>query len=216
MPLLLLIPLLLAGVVVLWLVLLPFGLWARYRNGGARRRAVPWAIRLNVALLALSLPLFLLSAWITQHWIGDALRDAALGLLAGVLVGGLGLALTRFEPDAGGFHYTPSRVVVLALTVVVALRILAGMWLSARGMGDLAGVTHPAAPGAAIGVPATAMAWLRGGGWFGVGGLLLGYHAAYAWGLRARLPRRGAGAGASVIAPRRAGPAAPVRPRTRG
>ena len=193
MPLLLLIPLLLAGVVVLWLVLLPFGLWARYRNGGARRRAVGWAIRLNVALLALSLPLFLLSAWITQHWVGDALRDGALGLLAGVLAGGLGLALTRFEPDADGFHYTPSRVVVLALTVVIALRILGGLWLSARGMGDLAGVTHPdtVTGGAAAGVPATAIAWLRGGGWFGVGGLLLGYHAAYAWGLRARLPRRG-------------------------
>jgi hypothetical protein len=185
MPLLLLVPFLLAGVVLLWLVLLPLGLRARYRNGGARRRAVGWGVRLNAGLLAFSIPLFLLSAWIAQHWVGDALVDAAFGLLAGLLVGGVGLALTRFEPDATGFHYTPSRVVVLALTALVALRILVGLWLSASGMGDLVGGT-PA--GASTGMAATATAWLRGGGWFSVGGLLLGYNAGYCWGLRARLP----------------------------
>jgi hypothetical protein len=185
MPLLLLVPFLVAGVVLLWLVLLPLGLRARYRNGGARRRAVGWGVRLNAGLLAASIPLFLVSAWIAQHWVGNALVDAALGLLAGLLVGGLGLKLTHFEPDATGFHYTPSRVVVLALTVLVALRILGGMWLSARGVGEFAGATHA---DASTSMPSAAAAWLRGGGWFGVGGLLLGYNAAYTWGLRARLP----------------------------
>jgi hypothetical protein len=130
MPLLLLVPLLLVVVVALWLVLLPFGLWARYRNGGARRRAVGWGVRANAALLALSIPLLLLSGLAGEPLGGRRAARRCGRVLAGLLVGGLGLALTRFEHDASGFHYTPHRAIALLLTAVVALRILGGLWLS--------------------------------------------------------------------------------------
>jgi uncharacterized membrane protein len=41
----------------LWLLLLPVLLWARYRNGRARRRAHGWVIRVNAWLLAASVPM---------------------------------------------------------------------------------------------------------------------------------------------------------------
>ena len=66
--------------------------------------------------------------------------------------------------------------VVLALIVLVAARIAAGVWLTVAPM-----LGHPAPFDGG---------WLQGGGWLGIAGLLLGYHRAYAWGLRARLPAR--------------------------
>jgi hypothetical protein len=174
MPLLLL-PLLVLALVALWLVLLPFALWARYRAGRARRRAVGWIVRSNAWFLALSLPLFGLSAWWASHWVADALRDAGLGLLLGVLLGILALWLTRFDADARGLTYTPSRWPALLLTTLVALRIVAGLWVAWR---------HVVGGG-----PTAWSGWLETGGWLGVAGLFLGYGLAYAWGLRARLAR---------------------------
>jgi hypothetical protein len=175
MPLLLL-PLVVLGLVALWLVLLPVALWARYRAGRVRRRAPDWIVRLNAGLLAASLPLFLLVAWTTSHWVADALQDGAVGLLLGVLLGIIGLWLTRFEPDArGGLAYTPHRLPALLLTTLVALRILAGAWMTVR---RVAGHAQEAW-----------MTWLEAGAWMGVAGLFLGYALAYAWGLRARLMR---------------------------
>ena len=175
MPLLLL-PLLLIGVVALWLLLLPLLLWARYRAGHARRRSPAWVIRTNAWLLAVSLPPFLLSAWWATHWVPDALRDAWIGLLLGALLGFVGLWMTRFELAPRALVYTPSRWPALLLTTLVALRIAAGMWMAWR---RLAGAS-----------PATAWTgWLETGGWLGVAGVLFGYALAYAWGLRARVSR---------------------------
>lgn len=172
MPLLLLIPLIVLVVVALWALLLPFSLWARYRAGRARRRAQGWVIRANAWLLVASVAIYLLSAWIASHWVAPALRDAAIGALAGGAIGIVGLWLTRFERDDAGFFYTPNRWLVLGLTMLVAARIAFGMWLALR---DVAG---------------TPAAWLEAGSLFAVGGVLLGYYLAYTWGLRARLPRR--------------------------
>jgi hypothetical protein len=175
MPVLLLIPLLVLVVVALWALLLPVSLWARYRAGRARRRAQGWVIRANAWLLVVSCALYGLSAWIASNWVAHALRDAGLGGLAGIGIGVVGLWLTRFEHDASGFHFTPNRWLVLALTALVAARIAVGLWLAWRSAGSAAGPVE---------------AWLRAGSLFGVGGVLLGYYLAYTWGLRARLPRR--------------------------
>lgn len=173
MPVLLLIPLLVLVVVALWALLLPVSLWARYRAGRARRRAQGWVIRANAWLLAVSCGLYLLSAWIASNWLGDALRDAVSGALAGIGIGIVGLWLTCFEPDDSGFHFTPNRWLVLALTALIAARIAVGLWLAWHAAGDAADPVD---------------AWLRAGSLFGVGGVLLGYYLAYTWGLRARLP----------------------------
>lgn len=176
MPLLLLLPFLLLALVAAWLVLLPISLWMRYASGRARRRAQGWVVRGNAWLLALSLPLFLLSAWAATYWMQDALHDAGLGLLIGGAFGIVGVWLTRFERDDKGLIYTPNRWVVLALTTIVAVRVIAGLWMAWRHVsGDVSGaLAH----------------WLDAGAWTGVAGLFLGYAVAYTWGLRTRLSRR--------------------------
>lgn len=176
MPLLLLLPL---GVLVLlaaWLVLLPISLWARYASGRARRRPQRWVVHGNAwLLLLLVLPIFLLAAWAATSWMEHALRDAGVGLLLGIAFGIVGLWLTRFERDASGWSYTPNRWVVLALTTVVALRVLAGLWMAwGRVAGDDAGVLAE---------------WLDAGAWTGIAGVFLGHGLAYTWGLRARMPK---------------------------
>ena len=120
-------PLVVLVLVTLWLLLLPISLWARYASGRARRRAQHWVIRGNAWLLAFSVPVLLLSAWLASHWMHAALRDALLGLLLGVLVGIASLWLTRFERDDKGLVYTPNRWLVLGMTTLVALRIAGGL-----------------------------------------------------------------------------------------
>jgi hypothetical protein len=177
MPLILLLPLLAAGVFALWVLLLPLSLVQRYRHGRARRRVQPLAVRINAWLLAVSALLFLAGAWVVGHWIAGALGDAAAGLAAGAAVGLLGARLDRFEAHGRDLYRTPNRWLVLALATLLALRILLGLWLAWSGSAD---------GGAGW------RAWLDRGGLLGVAGVLLGYALATAWALAARL-RRGSG-----------------------
>lgn len=177
MPLLILVPLLVLGFAVLMLVLMPFGIWQRYRTGTARRRAYPWLVRLNAWLLLVSTALFLASAWMTGHWVAHASRYAVGGLLLGALLGIVGAWTTRFEHTPDRLHYTPNRWLVLALTLLVIVRIVLGLWQLWR--------TPP--PGES-GMLVTLLA--DHGSLFGLGGLLLGYALAYAWCIAARIPKR--------------------------
>lgn len=171
MPLLL-IPLLFVGVLALWALLLPLALIQRYRYGKARRRAQPLAVRVNAWLLLVSAPLFLLGAWIGGFWVAGALAHAAAGLGAGVAVGIVGIWLTRFERTPQGLFYTSPAWLVLLLTTLVAARIALGFWQMLQrwqAAGSLPALLADHA------------------GLFAVGGLLLGYALAYAWGLKRRL-----------------------------
>jgi len=174
MPLLLLLPLLVVGIFVLWAVLLPFALLQRYRHGRARRRAQAWAVRANAWLLTASALLLLLGAWIGSHWVEHAVRDATLGVMAGVVTGIAGLWSSRFESTPQGLYYTPNRWLVLALTSLLALRIVLGLWLGWQSM-----QTAPVAAGWST--------WFDHGGLLAVAAVLLGYLLAYTWGLRRRL-----------------------------
>lgn len=170
MPLLLLVLLL----PVLLLALTPLVLWQRYRVGTARRLARPWAAQLNVAAMSFSVVFFLLAAAVTNIWISGAFTMAAAGLGAGAVLGLAGLGLTRWEPTSRTLHYTPNRWPVLAVTLVVALRVLYGTWHSIAvvqaGFGGAAAV-------AAFGVAESLAA----------GALVLGYYFAYGVGLRSRI-----------------------------
>ncbi len=171
MPLLL-IPLLFVGVLALWALLLPLALIQRYRYGKARRRAQPLTVRVNAWLLLGSAPLFLLGAWIGGFWVVGALSHAAAGLGAGVAVGIVGIWLTRFERTPQGLFYTSPAWLVLLLTTLVAARIALGFWQMLQrwqAAGSLPALLADHA------------------GLFAVGGLLLGYARAYAWGLKRRL-----------------------------
>lgn len=178
MPLLLLLPLLAIALVVVVLLLLPLSLRQRYRAGHARRRAYRWMVVVNAWLFALSVGVFLATAWFGSLWIADALRDAALGLCAGLVVGIVGLVLTRFDEAGGTLHYAPNRWLALALMLLVAARIGLGLWLG----------WHRATANSAAPSPAW-QGWIEAGGLWAIGGLLLGYAATYAWGLRVRLAR---------------------------
>lgn len=172
MPLLLLLPLLLVCIVALVIALLPLSLWQRYRRGHARRRAVGWAVGVNAWSALVAMAVFAVSASLSTVWIDGALLHAALGVAAGAVVGVVGLWLTHFEHDGTHVHYTPNRLLVLTLTLLVAARIALGFWQMAH-----------------IGAP-------RGDAWifqhaslFAFGGLLLGYATTYAWGVRSRVRR---------------------------
>lgn len=169
-------PLLLIVLVLLALLLLtPLALWQRYHRGRARRRAVPWAARINAWLLTGAAALFALSAWLLGFWIDGALPHALSGLGGGVVLGIVGLWLTPFEHAPHGMFYTPNRWLVLALTLLVAARIGLGLWRMAQLWGSGAG--HEA--------------WLaQQGSLLAVGGLLLGYYLAYTWGVWRRWVRQ--------------------------
>ncbi|GAB3097336.1 DUF1453 domain-containing protein [Lysobacter terrae] len=176
MPLLLLLPLLVVAVVLLWLLLLPFALWQRYRMGRARRRAIAWVAAINAWSLLASALMFLISAWIAGYWVDAALAHAGAGLAIGLLLGLLGLALTRFEATPQGLFYTPNRWLVLALTLVVVARIGFGLLRLEQAWAT-----------------GTQAVWLsRQGSVLVVGGLLLGHYLAYAWGVRRVISKRGA------------------------
>lgn len=174
MPLLL-IPLLILGFIALWALLLPLALLQRYRRGKARRRAQGWVVKGNAVLLAMSVVLFVLGAWISTHWIEAALAYACIGLGIGVVIGVAGLWFSRFEATDNGLYYTPNRWLVLTLTTLVAARIALSLWQLWRRWH-----TTDAAGWQLLNDHASL---------FAVGGLLLGYYLAYTFGLRARIAR---------------------------
>lgn len=174
MPLLLFLPLLVAGLFALWVVLLPLTITQRYRHGRARRRVQPWAVRINAWLLVVSTLVFLAVAATIGYWVDNALRDAAIGLALGAGVGVLGLRLDRFESTPEGLFRTPNRWLLVALSLLLAARVVMGLWLAWSDG------------------PATGMwGWVTRGGLLGVGGVLLGYALATAWGLHLARTRAG-------------------------
>lgn len=175
MPLLV-IPLAILAALFIALLLSPISLWMRYRTGKARRRLQPWVVRANSWMLLFSTGMFLASMWVVGHWIHGALEHAALGLAAGVPLGIVGLWTGRFETAPKGVYVTPNRWLVLALTLVVAARVGWGLWQLWQRWHEEGGL----APSV----------WNDHANLFAVGGLLLGYYLAWAWGLRRKLPAR--------------------------
>jgi len=174
MPLLI-VPLVVFGFLLLWVVLLPLSLWLRYRSGTARRRAVWWVVNLNFWSLLLSLLLFLTGMAITNLWWSGALAYAVAGVGVGGLTGILGLRLCRFERTPQGLFYTPSRALVLSLTLLVIARLAMGLvelWRRWQGRESLALI--PVFDHASL---------------FAVAGLLLGYYLIFTWGLRRQVSR---------------------------
>lgn len=156
------------------IALIPVSLVQRYRMATSRQRARGWLAAVNLAGLLLSAVLFLASAAVTSVWIPNALAYTAAGLAAGCLLGIVGLRLTLWEPSPGALHYTPNRLLVLGITLVVTARLVYGFWRGVHawraGMFSDSGVAGSMAAGA----------------------LVLGYYLAYWFGVRRRF-RRSAG-----------------------
>jgi hypothetical protein len=170
-----LVPLLaiLIGIVV-FIISIPFLLVVRYRLGVARRPARRWVASINVLSLLVSAAVFLWIAAVTNFWVPNAFRYSLIGFLTGVLLGLLGLKLTRWEPTHRSLYYTPNRWLVLLVTLAVSVRLLYGLW---RIWHVWRTSGHDSSWLASAGIP----------GSMAVGALVLGYYLAYFTGVRWRI-----------------------------
>lgn len=169
---------------LLAVLLMPVTLVQRYRVGTARRRARQWVATLNTVLASVSAAFLIVVAAITSVWAEGALLAALAGLVGGALLGGLGLAVSRWEAGRHELHFTPNRWLVLALVLLVSARLVYGLWRGWHAWSTSAGDGSWLA---AAGVPGSLAA----------GGVVLGYYAAYWQGVRRRIVRH-ARAGAIV------------------
>jgi hypothetical protein len=176
---LLILPLLILLALIAIVALIPLALVQRYRVGTARQRARGWLTTINLAGLVLSAILFLTSASLTTIWVPGTLTYTATGLAAGAALGIVGLWLTRWEPSIDALHYTPNRLLVLGMMLLVAARLLYGVW---RGWQSWRAGMQGESWFVAAGV-AGAMA---------AGAVVLGYYLAYWIGVRRRYRRHAA------------------------
>jgi len=156
----------LVGGVLAVIALMPLSLVLRYRAGAAPRPARRWVAVINLLAVGISAAVLLVVAAVTSFWIPMALRYALMGLAGGCLLGLLGLWLSRWEVTPRSLHYTPSRALVLVITLAVTVRLIFGFWR----------IWHAwhSTPGDA--------SWLAASGAAGslaAGALVLGYYVTY-------------------------------------
>jgi hypothetical protein len=156
------------------IALMPVALVQRYRAGTARRLARGWVANINLLTIAISTAIFLVGAAVTSVWVPEAFTYSLMGLAGGCLLGLLGLAWSRWEATAGSLHYTPNRLLVLAITLVVTSRLLYGFWRAWQ--------TWRSSP--------EDISWVVSAGVAGslaAGAVVLGYYLTYWTGVRRRL-----------------------------
>lgn len=173
MPLLLVLVLILM-MIALFVITLPLMIIQRYRGGTARRRARSWIVGLNLLAALTSIAIFLTVAAVSSVWIPGAFTYTLGGLGAGLVLGVIGLMVSRWETTPQALHYTPNRWLILTITVVVAVRLGYGFWrgwTAWQTTGE--GTSWVAASGAA--------------GSMAAGAVVLGYYAVYWTGVRRRL-----------------------------
>jgi hypothetical protein len=173
---LLLLPLVILLALAALIALVPLALVRRYRIGMSRQRARVWLATINLVGLALSGMVLISSAAVTTIWVPWTLTYAAVGLATGASLGVVGLWLTRWEPLGDVLYYTPNRLLVLAVMLVVAGRLLYGVWLGwERWRAGLEGASWFGAAGVAGSVAA--------------GAVVVGYYLTYWIGVRRRSRR---------------------------
>ena len=162
----------------------PLMIVQRFRMGTARRPGRGWIAALNFFGVLFSVSVFIFAAAITNFWVPQAFAFSALGLLAGAMLGLVGLTLTRWERTPGTLHYTPNRWLVLLITLAIAARLLYGFaraWNAWQAdTGDRSWLAESGLAGS-----------------MGVGAAVLGYYAIYFAGVwwRIRRHRRRGGSG---------------------
>ena len=173
MPILILLILIILAVIVL----IPFSIIRRYQVGTSRQRARGWLAALNLFGLGVSIVLFTSAALVTSIWAKDVLRYTALGFAGGCGAGLLGLLVTKWEPEREALYYTPNRLLVLLLTLIVTARVLYGFWRSWESWrAGLSGESWFVAAGIA--------------GSMAAGAVVLGYYFTYWMGVRWKMKRR--------------------------
>jgi hypothetical protein len=174
---LLLLPLLVLLALAALIAFIPLALVQRYRLGTSRQKARGWLATLNLAALALSAVILVSSAALTTIWVPWTLTYAATGLAGGALLGIVGLWLTRWETSNDALYYTPNRLLVLTVMLVVAARLLYGIWNGwQRWRAGMEGESWFVAAGVA--------------GSMAAGAVVVGYYLIYWIGVRRRSRRR--------------------------
>jgi hypothetical protein len=158
------------------IALMPVLLIQRYRAGTLRRPARRWMVMLAVVSTGMSALFLLLSSAFTNIWVSDAFGDTALGLTAGCVLGIVGLLITKWEPTPRSLHYTPNRWMVLVITLLIAGRILFGLYRV--GVAAESGMSGRDVAGA-FGVAES----------LGAAGFVIGYYLAYHVGVIVRIRR---------------------------
>lgn len=172
MPLILLVVL----VPIVVIALTPVLLIQRYRAGTSRRPARKWMVMLAVISTGLSALFLLLTSAFTNIWVSAAFADTALGLAAGCVLGIAGLLITHWEATPRALHYTPNRWMVLVITLLIAGRVLFGIYRA--GVAAESGLSGGEIAGA-FGVAES----------LGAAGLVIGYYLAYNAGVIWRIRR---------------------------
>jgi len=104
--------------------LIGYRLYRRFRANFGRQPVQPTRKVVRLVILTLVAVLFL---GVTLHS-PPALEAAGGGLLAGVLLGVLGVRLTKFDSDAQGRYYTPNSYIGGAVTLVLVTRLIYRMF----------------------------------------------------------------------------------------
>jgi hypothetical protein len=115
---------------IVLILLTPVTLVQRYRVGTARRQARPWLATFGLVMMAGSTIFFLAGAGATSFWVQDAFLGALAGVGLGMVLGMLGVLLSRWEATPGSLHYTPNKWLVLTITLLVSARLLYGLYRS--------------------------------------------------------------------------------------
>lgn len=100
--------------------LIGFRLYRRFRANFGRQTVQH--TRMVVRLVILALVTTLLMAFAARSM--PALQAAGGGAIAGVLLGVLGLRLTRFDTDAQGRYYTPNPYIGATVTLLLVGRLV--------------------------------------------------------------------------------------------
>jgi hypothetical protein len=160
--------------ILLALAFIPLLFVIRFRVGTARRRARPWVATINVAVLAFSVAMVLVTASILNVWVPGAVKAALAGLAAGSVLSVFGLGFTRWERTCEAMFYKPNRWFALVIPLALTLRIIYWMW---RGWHVWAGSPDARSWFAASGTA----------GSLGVGAAVAGYYFGYAIGVWGRV-----------------------------
>ena len=176
MPVIALVVVVLVFLLIFSVVMVPLSIAMRFRASSTRRRAWGWMVTLNLFAACLSAAMLLVTAGVSNAWIPNTFLYTVIGLACGLVLGVLGLALSRWETTPQGLHYTPNRWLILLITVVVSARILYGFWRAWHALqttpANESWVVHSGAAGS-----------------IGAGAAVLGYYVVYWAGVRRRVSR---------------------------
>src|SRR5215469_2190908 len=107
-------------VTILFVALIAWRMHTRIRRLIGRQKLSPGRPWINVVLFPVLVALLTLGTRLHPLAVGALAGGAALGVALGVY----GLRLTRFESTTEGLYYTPSAHIGVALSVLLAARIL--------------------------------------------------------------------------------------------